>query len=376
MSVLVRVGWWSLTCLVAAVAVVPSGISAMQSRQVDRRLIYAAVPGVGNETEHGGVGILVFDVDDQHKFVKRIATWSAPRGQRDENIKGIAASPHTGLLYVSTIHRLAAFDLVTDKLVWQKGYDADCCDRMAVSPDGKLLYVPAFEESKWYVVDARTGGEIATIHVDGRAHNTIYSPRGDRVYLASLGSPMLAVADPKTHRVIKQVGPFSASIRPFTINGAETRVYVNVNNLLGFEIGDLQTGTVLHKVTVAGFSMGKVAHHGCPSHGIALTQDESELWIADGANSHLHVFDMTGAAPRQKTSIKVRDQPGWITFSIDGTRAYPSTGEVIDVATKKTLATLEDEKNGHVQSEKLLEVLFRNGKPVQTGDQFAIGMKR
>lgn len=350
--------------------------SGPEARQGDRRFIYAAVPGVGSEVEHGGVGILVFDVDDHHKFVKRIPTWTAARGQRDENVKGIAASAETGLLYVSTIHRLAAFDLATDKLVWQKGYDADCCDRMAVSPDGKLLYVPAFEEPKWYVVDARTGKEITTLKVDGSAHNTIYSPKGNRVYLSALGSPTLSVADATTHRVVQQVGPFSASIRPFTINGAETRVYVNANNLLGFEIGDLQTGKVLHKVTVEGFKMGKVAHHGCPSHGIALTHDESELWIADGANSHLHVFDLTGPMPRQKSSIKLRDQPGWITLSIDGTRAYPSTGEVIDVASKTTLATLEDEQNRHVQSEKLLEVVFRNGKPVRAGDQFAIGMKR
>jgi DNA-binding beta-propeller fold protein YncE len=326
--------------------------------------------------EHGGVGVLVFDADNSHKFVKRIPTWRAPRGHRDENIKGIAASPKTGMLYVSTIHRLAAIDLVTDKIVWQKGFDADCCDRMAVSPDGKLIYAPAFEEPKWYVLDAMTGNVVTTIEVKGGAHNTIYSPAGDKVYLTSLGSPILWIADPKTHKVMQTVGPFSASIRPFTINGKETRVFVNVNNLLGFEIGDLQTGKVLQKVTVEGFKMGKVAHHGCPSHGIALTHDESELWIADGANSHLHIFDLTGPSPKQKASIKVRDQPGWITFSIDGKRAYPSTGEVIDVETKQTLATLEDEEKRHVQSEKLLEIVFQSGKPVAAGDQFAIGMKR
>jgi hypothetical protein len=38
--------------------------------------------------------------------------------------------------------------------------------------------------------------------------------------------------------------------------------------------------------------------------------------------------------------------------------------------------TLEDENGRHVQSEKLLEVVFRNGKPISAGDQFAIGMKR
>jgi glutamine cyclotransferase len=305
--------------------------------------------------------VLVFDVDNGHRFVKRIPTWPAPRGHRDENIKGIAASAKTGMLYVSTIHRLAAFDLATDKIVWQKGFDADCCDRMAISPDGRLIYAPAFEEPKWYVIDALSGSVVSTIKAEGRAHNTIYSPTGERVYMSSLGSPTMWVADPKTHKIAKAIGPFGSSIRPFTINGRETRVYVNTNGLLGFEVGDLQTGKVLQRVVVEGFKMGPVAHHGCPSHGIALTHDESELWIADGANSHLHVFDLTGPAPKQKASIKVRDQPGWITFSLDGRRAYPSTGEVIDVATKHIVATLEDEQKRHVQSEKVLEIVFRNG---------------
>ena len=34
----------------------------------------------------------------------------------------------------------------------------------------------------------------------------------------------------------------------------------------------------------------------------------------------------------------MRDQPGWITFSLDGKHAYPSTGEVIDIATRKIYA--------------------------------------
>ena len=113
-----------------------------------RRYIYAAVPGVSNDEQFGGVGILVFDADNGHKFVRRIGIWETYRREAIEPIKGIAAHAATGRLYVSTTRRLAAFDLATDKIVWQKGYDADCCDRMAVSADGKTLYVPAFERPK------------------------------------------------------------------------------------------------------------------------------------------------------------------------------------------------------------------------------------
>jgi hypothetical protein len=80
--------------------------------------------------------------------------------------------------------------------------------------------------------------------------------------------------------------------------------------------------------------------------------------------------------PKQKVSIKLRDQPGWINFSIDGRFAFPSTGEVIDTSAKRIVAALEDETGHPVQSEKLLEVDFADGKPVRAGDQFGIGRKQ
>ena len=49
------------------------------------------------------------------------------------------------------------------------------------------------------------------------------------------------MADIATHTIKHSVGPFGGSIRPFTVNGALTKIYANVNDLLGFEIGDLQT---------------------------------------------------------------------------------------------------------------------------------------
>ena len=115
---------------------------------------------------------------------------------------------------------------------------------MAVSPDGKLIYVPSFGTPKWYVVDAHAGSAITTVEKDGEAHNTIYSPSGDHVYLESLHSPTLAVLDPQTNRILREVGAFSKQIRPFTINGRETIAYVSVNDLLGVGVGDLLTGKV------------------------------------------------------------------------------------------------------------------------------------
>jgi DNA-binding beta-propeller fold protein YncE len=314
-------------------------------------------------------------MDAGHRFVKRIPTFEVAAGQAPENIKGIAASASTGRVYITTPKRVAAFDLATGRIAWNRTYEGGC-DRLAISPDGRLLYVPSFEGPHWLALDAVSGDVLAKVVTNSGAHNTIYGPSGRRVYLAGLKSRMLFLADPATHTVAGQVGPFSDVIRPFTINAAETLCFVNVNGLLGFEVGEIKTGKMLHRVEVAGYEKGPVKRHGCPSHGVALTPDERELWLTDAANSSLHVFDASVMPPKQTTSIKLRDQPGWMTFSLDGKYAYPSTGEVIDTKTKRIVTALEDETGRAVQSEKVVEVVFAGDKPVRTGDQFGIGRKR
>ena len=165
----------------------------------------------------------------------------------------------------------------------------------------------------------------------------------------------------------------SAAVRPFTVNGAQTLCFVNVNDLLGFEVGDLRTGQKLQRVEVAGAAKGPVKRHGCPSHGIGLTPDEKELWLCDSHNQQVHVFDLTADPPKQMKSIALRDQPGWVTFSLDGRYAYPSTGEVIDTKSKQIVTSLADESGHPVHSEKMLEIHIRNGLPVRIGDQFGLG---
>ena len=346
--------------------------------QQPRRFLYAAVPGVGNATNHGGVGILVFDIDKAYAFVKRIPTWTTEEGKPAEGVRGIAANAATGRLFVTTSRRLAAFDLVTDKVVWEQTYEQQCCDRMALSPDGQTLYVPAARAPKWYVVDAANGAVIKTIDKEGSPHNTIYSDDGAHAYLASQGRqpPFITVTDAKTHTVSKQIGPFGDVVRPFTINGRQTLVFANTNNLLGFEVADLATGKVLHRVAVQGIPVANSPVHGTPSHGIAMTADETEIWVADNTNHQLHVFDATAMPPTQKTTIKLRDEPGWIAFSLDGTTAFASTGDLIDVKTKKIVATLQDERGGEVESEKMIEIDFANGRPLRASDQFGKGAKR
>jgi len=361
--------------LVLALVVAAGLASASSQSSPDRHLLYVAEPGIRNYVEYGGVGVIVYDIGAGHRFVKRIPTMEVREGVAPENVKGVAAHAATSRLYVTTIKRVIAIDLLTDRILWNREYEGGC-DRLAISPDGSLLYVPSLEGPHWHVLDAKSGDVVSKIVTNSGAHNTVYGLDGSAVYLAGLRSPILDVADPRTHTVVRRVGPFSNVIRPFTVNGRQTLCFVNVNELLGFEVGDIQTGKMLHRVEVRGPQKGPVKRHGCPSHGVALTPDESELWLADGANEAVHIFDATVMPPKQVATLQLRDQPGWITFSLDGKYAYPSTGDVIDTATRRVIAQLTDEESRVVQSEKLVEVVFAGDRPTRTSDQFGVGRRQ
>jgi DNA-binding beta-propeller fold protein YncE len=343
--------------------------------QQTRRFLYVAVPGVGNEVEYQGTGILVFDIDGGHKFVKRIPTWPAPPSQQPEHVRGIAAHAASRRLYLSTVKRVAAFDLVSEKIVWEKSYEGACCDRLSLSPDGEIIYAPAFGKPKWYVIRASDGEVVTTLDVMGWPRQVVFSSDGTRAFLAAWESPVLSVVDARKHRITGEVGPFTSFVCPFTINARASQVFANVDRLVGFEVGDLQTGLILDRVVVEGYQMDVADRFECPSHGIGFTPDERELWVADGVDNLLHVFDAGKYPPVAAATIEVRAQPRWITFSIDGRYAYPSSGDVIDTQSRKVVASLEDDKGMFVHSERMLEVDFAAGVPALAGDQIATGRR-
>jgi DNA-binding beta-propeller fold protein YncE len=339
----------------------------------EHHYLYVAAPGIRNDMQYGGHGLLVFDIDNNHQFVKRIPTAGGVDAKGIPlNVKGVCASAVTGRIYISNLKTLQCIDLKTEKSLWEKTFIGGA-DRMSITPDGKVIYLPSLESDFWNVVNADDGEIITKITPKSGSHNTVISPDGHWAYLAGLKSKVLTIADATTHKPASTIGEFGGNVRPLTVNGKGNLVFACVNDLLGFEIGDVATGKVIHRVTVEGFKSGPVKRHGCPAHGIAMTPDEKEIWLSDGFNKHLHVFDATVMPPKQIADVPLKDEPGWITISIDGRFIYASTGEVIDPKTRKVLLSLKDETGQEVQSEKMVEVDWSGDQVIRAGDQFGIG---
>ena len=133
-------------------------LGSVQAEETTKRYLYVASPGIRDYLEYGGHGVLVFNIDDGHRFVRRISLdgYGVDSQGKPVNVKGICGNAITKRLYVSTKQHLICLDLKTDKVLWQREYPLGC-DRMSMSPDGSTIYQPSFEKDRWYVLDANDG---------------------------------------------------------------------------------------------------------------------------------------------------------------------------------------------------------------------------
>ncbi len=214
-------------------------------------------------------------------------------------------------------------------------------NQLAVTPDGSIAYIPC-DDASWWVVDTVKGQVLTKIATGGRPHNTLCSPDGHRMYLGPKGSYHVLIADTRTHKLIGEI-PTSDAPRPIALSKDEKRLYANVDTLIGFEVADIPSRTLIHRVEAD--IPEELLRKASRSHGIGLSPDEKELWMCDVYHDRTYVFDLTTEPPKQVASIVMKGGGYWMTFSSDGTRCYIServgnTVAVLDTATRATIARI------------------------------------
>ena len=87
----------------AAVAGLILSVAACSAASAQHYL-YVASPGIRNYVEYGGVGVLVYDIDNGYKFVRRIPTWEVPPGKASVKRSKATASSSSRTGTSSAIH--------------------------------------------------------------------------------------------------------------------------------------------------------------------------------------------------------------------------------------------------------------------------------
>ena len=107
---------------------------------------------------------------------------------------------------------------------------------------------------------------------------------------------------------------------------------------------DLRAGKVNKKVELPPLPPGTPKPYlDTYTHGLALTPDESELYVTSMPGNAIHVFKVPGLD--RVARVDVGRDPNWIVFRRDGKFAFVSNTtdnsvSVIDTATRKVSATI------------------------------------
>lgn len=159
---------WAVLGLLAVLVSMPARQAGADDEPV-RRYLYVAVPGVRDYLDYGGHGLLVFDIDNDYKFVKRITTGGKSPAGKPLNVKGICGAVPTGRIYISTIKQLMCLEIESGRILWERPFLTTGCDRMSITPDGKTIFLPSLEGPQWLVVDAENGRELDKIEPNSGA---------------------------------------------------------------------------------------------------------------------------------------------------------------------------------------------------------------
>ncbi len=358
--------------LAVALTVTLSAVLAPAASPGLQRYLYLSTPD-GAQSGGSGQGILVFDLDHGHRFVRRIHI------PFKEGLRGFCGNVRNHAVYYSSTSRiLGAFDLETEKILWEQQLESGV-DRACITPDGRKLYAPTGwwwrgTNSGFLVLDPANGRVINRIPAGPQAHNSIASLDGKVVYLGTETNFWIYRA--KDDALLKNFnGVGESGVFPFTVDRRGRTAYVCLGKHVGFDVLDLSRGQIASRVLAINPDLGQTIAH--RTHGAGLTPDEKELWISDQDGKRLYLFDATTTPPAQVSKIDLSmGGHGWISFSLDGRFAWCHTPDVIEVKSRKIVATLKDENGQPVSSSKFIEVHFRNGKVVAMGDQFGLGRAR
>ena len=345
----------------ASLADSPQALSAGSS--VTRHFEYVFVAG----------GVDIYDIDAANTFVTHLALPNL--GQP----RGISAYIASSMLYLAYggqgayggTGSMLAYNLSTGRVVWLRHYETGV-DRMAITSDGRTIYLPDGENSSdgvWELVDAATGNVTGSVTAGGGAHDTVMGSNGRNVYLGNVDTPYLDVVSTRTNALVQKIGPLISGGRPFAINHAQTLAFTTAESFVGFQVSSVMTGKVLYTVGVPGFAFNPADDLGnsVVCHGIVLAPDEQRLYVVDTDHGYVHVFDLSGLParrPRLLASVKLDHVPPgdvWLQRSWNGRYLYiGGSGDVIDTRSLSVVGNLPSFQTTSLS----LEIDWRSGRPV------------
>jgi YVTN family beta-propeller protein len=247
---------------------------------------------------------------------------------------------------------VTVIDTATDNVTATLSYVGSNPDGVAVSPDGKKVYVA---NSDWdnisaidtvSVIDTATNTFTDMIEVGQWPWGIAVSPDGNTVYVTNDGSDTVSVINTSNNTVTATV-PVGVDPRGIVVTPDGKTVYLTNsdwwNNISAIDTVfaiDTATNTVIANVSV-----------GNRPWGVAVSPDGTKLYVANYGSNTTSVIDT--ATNSVAATVPVGWGPVGVAVSPDGEKVYvvsyhyPYTVSIIDTATNSVTATVNVGKFPH-----------------------------
>jgi YVTN family beta-propeller protein len=208
-------------------------------------------------------------------------------------------------------------------------------EQLAVSADGRKLYIASEDTGQGVVMDAATGQQLAIMPVGGEPEGVTLSPDGRWVYMSSEQDHQIAVIDTQTDRV---VATLNVGQRPrfteFSDDGA--LAFVSGENDGTITVADGRTHKVLRTWKLPGGPLVRPV-------GMSVSHDGKLLYTVTGRGKTLLSIDV--ASGQQIAAVEVGPRPWGVAISPDGATLFTANGNsddvsVVDAATMQVTARI------------------------------------
>jgi YVTN family beta-propeller protein len=224
---------------------------------------------------------------------------------------------------------VATVDVATRAFVG-KGIATDAGQGVAVTPDGKKLYIANTGQYEVLAADPVTGTTRA-VHVGPYPRDVAVSPDGGKVYATVTGgdtgaggSAVVAVIDTATDQVVREIRVGTAP-RQVVFGRDGARAYVTHDG--GVAVIDVAHDKVVRSIRDSG-----------GPQGIAVDPGGHSLYVAEPLAGRVSVLD--AANGRVRGRIAAGDQPWAVDLTPDGRTAYvaemnDNVVAVVDTASRR-----------------------------------------
>jgi YVTN family beta-propeller protein len=257
----------------------------------------------------------------------------------------VAAGPQAGAItpdgrfaYVTSTdtHSITVIEMATNAVVGSIPIGAGPPQYVAFTPDGRYAYVSVYDEIRntgnaVVVVDTSTRAVVASIPAEKFPYALAVSPDGRQVYVPNHDVNLISVVDTATNTVVRKI-----AVKPnphavaYSVDGRRAYVANHVSNVV--TVLDTSNSAILAEIRV-----------GHSPHSIAVSPDRARVYVVNYDGNSTSVIDP--ATNTVTATIPVQEEPQSVAFAPDSRHAYvvndgSNTVSVIDTATNQVTATI------------------------------------